>query len=107
MKTAYSIMKNLYSQDTSSYKTKDTFVNMSIDYAKDLIRQNKKYEMANSIMDTLIYLVPNYAIVKDSYLEILLAPFHFEYLFSKEFILQAFTDRYLKCFLIMNKQNLL
>lgn len=84
MKTAYSIMKNLYSQDTSSYKTKDTFVNMSIDYAKDLIRQNKKYEMANSIMDTLIYLVPNYAIVKDSYLEILLAPFHFEYLFSKE-----------------------
>ena len=84
IKTAYTIMKNLYTQDTSSYKTKDTFVNMSIEYAKDLIMHAKKYEMANSIMDTLFYFVPNYAVVKDAYIEILLAPFQFEYLFIKD-----------------------
>ena len=82
--SAYIKVNKLYNLNRALPKYKDLYINITIDYCKSLITRNQKYELANSIMDSLIVEATEYPIINDAYVYIVLAPYQFEYRFAEK-----------------------
>ena len=87
---SYKLMKDLISSDKSIPVYKEKFVNISISYAKSVVTNDRNYDLAISIMDSLVKIAPDYPIIEEAYVHIIIAPFQFEYDFVNTKTKQAF-----------------
>ncbi len=89
--SAYTKLNKLNTFDSQLPRHRDLIVQVSIDYSRTQVLRNQQYEEATNIMDSLLVNFPDYPVVKDNYIHIVLAPFQLEYNYVRNNFKKALT----------------